>query len=103
MAEASSAIDREAIATLLVMVGDDRQLAQMHSAATMGDAAELVRPAHTLKTNSRNLGAQRLAGICLALELDARRGDVGGAHERIAEAEAAFDAARAELLAIRDE
>ena len=119
MAEASSAIDREAIATLLEMVGDDReflgelidtfladtpdQLAQMRSAATMGDAAELVRPAHTLKTNSRNLGAQRLAEICLALELDARRGEVSGAHERIAEAEAAFDAARAELLAIRDE
>ena len=114
-----AAIDRQAIATLLEMVGDDRgflaelidtyladtpeQLGAMRAAADAGDAAALVRPAHTLKTNSRNLGAERLAQLCLELETGARQGAVDRAPARVAQAEAAFAEARGELLALRDE
>jgi HPt (histidine-containing phosphotransfer) domain-containing protein len=118
VAEPEGAIDPEAIGTLMELVGDDHaflgelidtfladtpaQLEAMREAAAAGDAAALVRPAHTLKTNSRNLGAHQLAELCLRLETEARQGAVGDAVERVAAAEAAFAAARAELERIRD-
>ena len=40
----------------------------MVAAAEAGDAAAIVRPAHTLKSSSASLGAMRLSGICSAIE-----------------------------------
>jgi HPt (histidine-containing phosphotransfer) domain-containing protein len=113
----SNAIDPDAIDELMRMVGDDReflgelidtylddsptQLAAMRDAVQSGDAAALVRPAHTLKSNSRNLGATALADLCAGLEADARRGDLTGADGRVAAAEAAFGAAQSELVGMR--
>ncbi len=111
------AIDHDAIDELLRMVGDDReflgdlidtyledapkQLAAMRDAVARQDAAALVRPAHTLKSNSRNLGATELAELCLDLEAQARRGDLHGAAERVAAAHAALAQAEAELAGMR--
>jgi HPt (histidine-containing phosphotransfer) domain-containing protein len=113
----SDAIDPAAIDELLRMVGDDRefvgelidtyledspkQLEAMRDAIREEDASALVRPAHTLKSNSRNLGATALAELCAELEAGARRGDLSGASERVAAAEAAFAAARLELAGMR--
>lgn len=45
-------------------------------AATAGDAAAMVRPAHTVKSSSAALGAIRLAAICKQVEFAAREGRV---------------------------
>jgi signal transduction histidine kinase/DNA-binding response OmpR family regulator/HPt (histidine-containing phosphotransfer) domain-containing protein len=77
------------------------QLAAMGVAAESGDITELVRPAHSLKTNSANVGAETLSGMCRSLETDARGGTVGDAVGRVAAAQVEFDAVRIELLAFR--
>jgi CheY-like chemotaxis protein/HPt (histidine-containing phosphotransfer) domain-containing protein len=77
------------------------QLAAMGVAAERGEIGELIRPAHSLKTNSANLGAETLSGMCRSLETDARLGTVGDAVGRVAAAEVEFEAVRTELLAFR--
>jgi HPt (histidine-containing phosphotransfer) domain-containing protein len=47
-------------------------LAGMVAAAEAGDAAAVVRPAHTLKSSSASLGAMRLSAICRAIEESGR-------------------------------
>lgn len=69
--------------------------------AAGGDPGELVRPAHSLKSGSVNLGALGLGEMCRALEEQARSGtpdDAAGQGERIA---TAFEAVRSALLAER--
>ena len=99
-------LDRTTLAELLEMVGDDPEfvaelvdtyladardlLAEMGTAADSGDAEAMLRPAHTLKGNSLNLGATRLAEISRGLEEQARRGSLDGAEEQVAAAEAEF-------------
>lgn len=46
----------------------------MSAAAITGDAAAIVRPAHTLKSSSATLGAMRLAGISRGIEEAGRAG-----------------------------
>jgi HPt (histidine-containing phosphotransfer) domain-containing protein len=64
------------------------QLAQMHQAAVAEDVASLKRGAHSLKSNSRDMGALALASACAALETDlggpARVGDLPGRVHEIA-------------------
>ena len=110
-------LDPAALDRLLEITGDDVafvdelidtyledalvQLAAMDDAAATGDAAALVRPAHSLKSNSDNVGAVALTVLCRALETDARAGDVADAAERVAAIRREFDAVRAGLLAAR--
>lgn len=77
------------------------QLAAMRAAVEQGDAAELVRPAHTLKGTSANLGAALLAAECRAIEELAKSGAIDGASGRIDVAEAALALAAEELAAAR--
>jgi HPt (histidine-containing phosphotransfer) domain-containing protein len=77
------------------------QLEAMQAAASTGDASALVRPAHSLKSSSANVGAMALADICRALEAAARTGDVPDASERVSDCDRAFADARAALLAAR--
>ena len=76
------------------------QLEAMQAAASSGDAAALVRPAHSLKSSSANVGAMALADICRALEAAAQTGDVPDAQEQVADCDRAFADARAALLAL---
>ena len=117
MTDDSTVLDPEALERLLDMVGGDiefldelietylddapTQLRAMRAATEAGDMGELVRPAHSLKTNSANMGAEALAGLCRSLETEARGGAVRGALERVAQAEAAFATVRVALLALR--
>ncbi len=78
------------------------QIAQMRDAAAVGAQADLVRPAHSLKSNSANMGAEALAGMCRALEASARDGVADDAAARVAAIEAEFAVVRGELLATRD-
>jgi HPt (histidine-containing phosphotransfer) domain-containing protein len=106
-------VDPAAIDRLLEMTGGDpeflreliatyledavTQLEAMRDAAARDDAEALVRPAHSLKSNSASMGADHLANLCRALEADARAGRLDGAAERVAEASAEFDLVRVAL------
>jgi histidine phosphotransfer protein HptB len=99
-------LDRAVLAGLREMVGDDpefvaelvdtylvdgrRLLDAMRAAADAGSAESLVRPAHTLKGNSLNLGAARLGELGRELEMLARAGSLDGAIGLIDEADAEF-------------
>jgi HPt (histidine-containing phosphotransfer) domain-containing protein len=92
-------LDQAALANLLAMVGDDPefvdelvgayledapvQVAAIRAAVDSGDATALVRPAHTLKGSSQNLGASRVAELSRALEERGRSGDLSDAGDLI--------------------
>jgi HPt (histidine-containing phosphotransfer) domain-containing protein len=77
------------------------QLDALHVAGSANDAAAIVRPAHSLKSNSDNVGATVLADLCRALEADGRAGHVPEMAERIAAIETEFLSVRAALLETR--
>jgi HPt (histidine-containing phosphotransfer) domain-containing protein len=64
------------------------QLEAVRLAIRAGSPADLVRPAHTLKSSSATIGAMTLSAIARELELAARDGSISGAEAR---AEAAGD------------
>jgi HPt (histidine-containing phosphotransfer) domain-containing protein len=108
----SDVLDEQALATLLEMVGDDpefvdeladayladvpTQEAALRDALSRSSAADLVRPAHTLKGASLNLGGRQVAELAREIEERGRAGSLDGAEELVAklvEADAAFAAA----------
>jgi HPt (histidine-containing phosphotransfer) domain-containing protein len=78
-----------------------QQVAALHDAIATGDTAALVRPAHSLKSNSLNVGAMELGGLCRELEEIARSGAVPDAAGRVAAIDAGFAGVREALLAER--
>jgi len=110
-------LDPGALARLLEITGGDAafvdelvdtylddalvQLADLERAGAASDVAAMVRPAHSLKSNSDNVGAGALTSIDRGLENDARAGSVPDAVDRIAGARREFEAVRDGLLAAR--
>ena len=110
-------LDPAALANLLDITGGDAAfvdelvdtflsdaealLAALRAAVAADDAAAIQRPAHSLKTNSLNVGATVLANLTKALELDARAGSVPDAGARVEAVAAEFRAVREALLAER--
>jgi len=110
-------LDPAGFARLLEITGDDLefvdelvdtyladavvQLEAMREAAASGDPAAMVRPAHSLKSSSENVGATSLADACRSLELDGKAGQVPEAVDRAAACETTFKAVEAALLAER--
>ncbi|MEO7294888.1 MAG: Hpt domain-containing protein, partial [Candidatus Limnocylindria bacterium] len=66
--------DRGFVVELIRTYFDDTesQLAQIEAALAAEDASALIRPAHTLKSSSATLGAERLADRARALEIAGR-------------------------------
>jgi HPt (histidine-containing phosphotransfer) domain-containing protein len=114
----SEPIDGATFANLIEMTGGDlafvdelvdtyveegRSLVErLRAAIADGSSEELLRAAHSLKSSSLNVGALTLGEQCRLVEAEARAGspaDQGGAVEAIA---AAFEEARAALLAQRE-
>src|SRR4029079_5961716 len=93
-------LDPAALADMLEMVGDDpefvgeivdayladapEQIRGMPAALAAGDITTSWRHAHTLKGNSRNVGATALAEIARTLEEQARAGDTTHGESHIA-------------------
>ena len=77
------------------------QLDALRAAGAATDIDALVRPAHSLKSNSDNVGATVLAYLCRSLEADARAGHVPEMAERIAAIAEEFGAVRSALLGTR--
>lgn len=60
-----------------------------------------MRPAHSLKSSSANVGAAALAEACRSLEADGRTGVVPDLADRVADCDRQFTDVRAALLAER--
>ena len=110
-------LDPTAMARLLEITGDDvsfvdelvdtfiedaaTQLDALRAAAGNDDADAAVRPAHSLKSNSVNVGATVLADLSRSIELDGRTGAIRDLAERVLAVETEFAAVRDALLADR--
>lgn len=110
----TEALDPEAFRHLLDITGGDLafvdelidtyiddatvQLEAMRQAAAAGDAEAMVRPAHSLKSSSANVGAVAVTEACRSLEAEGRAGTLVDAVGRVAACEAAFEAAKDALL-----
>jgi HPt (histidine-containing phosphotransfer) domain-containing protein len=107
-------LDRPTYDALLKMVGGDQefvdelvdtyladavdQLAGLDAAVAAGDVAALVRPAHSLKSSSLNVGALQLGEVARRLEEQGRDGRFDGAAVLVADARSRFEAVRVALL-----
>ena len=76
-------------------------LAEIAAAGASGDAAALVRPAHTLKSSSATVGAMQLSVRARSLEMAGRSGEIDTPHSAgdLAAIGEEFAAAEAELRA----
>ena len=81
----------------------ERLLAQARQAVAQGQAEELRRASHSLKSTSATFGAMALSAAARELEHLARDGVLDDAADRIARAETEFTRARAALEAMQDE
>ena len=81
----------------------DRLLGQARQALEQGQADDLRRASHSLKSTSATFGAMALSAVARELEYLARDGKLEGAAEQIAQAEAEFTRARAALEALQSE
>jgi HPt (histidine-containing phosphotransfer) domain-containing protein len=81
----------------------DRLLDEARQALEQGQADDLHRAAHTLKSTSATFGAVALSEVALALEYLARDGVLEEAAGLIAQAEAEFVKAKAALEIARKE
>ena len=62
-----------------------------------GNAEDLRRAAHTLKSNSRNFGATVLAELCQQLESHAKAGELEGTEELLEQIEVEYKKVRTAL------
>jgi HPt (histidine-containing phosphotransfer) domain-containing protein len=76
-------------------------MVEMEVAAAAGDAAAIVRPAHSMKSSSAALGAARMSSISRDIEFAGREGRAEGLAASVQEARAAWEATVAELRARR--
>ena len=113
-----AAIDEATFANLVEMTGGEldfvdelvdtylsdgeQQIELLRDAAGRGAVSDLVRPAHSMKSSSLNVGALDLGAMCRTLEEAARTGDVPHPTEWVGRIVAAFEDARRELLAERE-
>jgi HPt (histidine-containing phosphotransfer) domain-containing protein len=65
-------------------------LKRMSAAVEAGDAEELRRVAHSMKSGSANVGAERLSRLCKSLETIGATGKVDGSLPLLEEASGEF-------------
>jgi PAS domain S-box-containing protein len=78
-------------------------LATLRSSLGDGNADELRRAAHTLKSNGATLGAGRFAELCRTLEQRAKAGELDGATELVERIEQEYRSLEEVLAALRSE
>jgi HPt (histidine-containing phosphotransfer) domain-containing protein len=74
-----------------------RQILAMRNALAAGDGKALKRAAHTLKSNSANVGALQLAQSCQTMELRAGTAKFDDAEDSICYIESQYARVRAAL------
>ena len=80
-----------------------QKLVAIESALDAGDARDVNRTAHSLKSSCGSLGVLKLAALLAEIERRGVEGDLAAAGPLLAAARAEFDRARTELLALRRE
>jgi HPt (histidine-containing phosphotransfer) domain-containing protein len=97
--------DREFVAELIgdFLAALPAQLAALRTAQSAGDAVELRRIAHTLKSNAATFGAQGLAVACRELESAASAGHAANEQALVERVVAEAERATPGLAAARDE
>jgi two-component system, sensor histidine kinase and response regulator len=81
----------------LFLADADTLISALRLAIAVGDAAAVVRSAHTLSGSSANLGATDLAGLCAGLAAQPRAAEPVGRAELLAQIEAELGRVRAAL------
>jgi HPt (histidine-containing phosphotransfer) domain-containing protein len=115
---ADNVLDHAALNTLLENVGGDRVFLaelidtyfadapnlfdQINGALASGAAEDFRRAAHSLKSNSANFGATRLAEMAKALEELGKAGQIAGTEGQIAQLAQEYERVRAALEAVRN-
>jgi CheY-like chemotaxis protein len=110
-------LDPTALETLLEIVGGEPALLgelidsfleeapplvdTLRQALEQGDAAELSRAAHTIKSSSNDFGATTLAELCQELETMGKAGTLDGAAELVTHVEDEYEQVRVALEAVR--
>lgn len=74
-----------------------QRLGSMIQALADRNADELCKAAHSLKGSSGNLGARPVEELCLALEADARSGNIDHANTLVSRIRSTYDALLPEL------
>lgn len=77
-------------------------MADIHTALDSGDASEVRRLAHGLKSNGMDFGATVFATLCKTLEHNAADGQLGDGHDLLADIEDEFTRVKAALEAYVD-
>jgi HPt (histidine-containing phosphotransfer) domain-containing protein len=87
----------------LYLSGATRLVEEVISAAEKGDAASLLRAAHTLKSSSANVGALGLSELCRKMEGMVRAGEpLAAGDPLLSEFEGEFRSVRKALAAIQE-
>jgi signal transduction histidine kinase/DNA-binding response OmpR family regulator/HPt (histidine-containing phosphotransfer) domain-containing protein len=76
---------------------------ELMEAAKGNDLDTAVRAAHSLKSSSANVGAQRLAALCRSMERHGREGDISGILENLDPTWTEYETAIDELVANKTE
>jgi len=113
----ASAVDRHVLDALLESMGGDQEflgellatyfedapqlIAAMQAALAAGEAEELRRAAHSLKSTSATFGAMDLSAKCKDLEMMAKSGALEGAEAQIAVVATEYERAKAELETVQ--
>lgn len=82
------------------LVDAERLRADIYRAVANGDAAELRRAAHTLKSTCATFGARHLSKLCAELEQNAIRSEISEASDRLSEFDTILEAFHAELTRV---
>jgi len=111
-------LDPDVLASLALQVGPDNPelidellhiyldnapqlIRDMDAALAAGEAKDLMRAAHTLKSSSASMGALRLSGLSKTIEIAARNQALADIGDSIAGVKTEFDAVKAALNARR--
>ncbi len=86
----------------LYLADAPNRLAMLRQAIAQQDAARLAQAAHALKGSSANIGAQRVARVCMELEKAGKAGNLSGVADRFAQLEQELGHARAALLQLKE-
>jgi HPt (histidine-containing phosphotransfer) domain-containing protein len=77
-----------------------KRIGELKASLASGDASTFTRAAHTIKGSSSNVGAVALKGVAERMELVSKRQGLGAMAPLIADCEAEFSRAAAELRGI---
>ena len=101
LSDLQSTEDPELLTRVLTMyvVESPKAMAKLKQAVADGDAPEITRTAHSLKSTSANVGATTMSKLCADLQAAGKIADLGAARTLLARADAEYDRVQTALTA----